>query len=247
MSWAPFRALVGYAEAAMSDGRRVLVIDDDRLICQLLAEYLAPHGYAVVAAHSGPEGVNRALAPDIDVVLLDVMLPGMDGFEVLKRIRARSMVPVMMLTARGTEKERIAGLDAGADDYVPKTFSHRELLARLNALMRRAKPELRGSAQEEAYGVWLDPAQRIAKKDGARVDLTAVEFDILLALLRARGRVLSREQLLQEASQRAPEVSDRSIDVHVSSIRRKLGYEKTSGCIETVRSMGYRLRDPEGE
>lgn len=237
---------LGYSEAEMIEGLRALVIDDDRLICQLLAEYLAPHGYTVLAAHTGPEGVSRALLPDIDVVLLDVMLPGMDGFEVLRRIRARSTVPVMMLTARGTENERIAGLDSGADDYVPKTFSHRELLARLNALMRRAKPALCEPPLEEAYGIVLDAAQRVARKDGVRIDLTAVEFDILLALMRARGRVLSREQLLQEASQRGPDVSDRSVDVHVSSIRRKLGYEKTSGCIETVRSMGYRFREPEG-
>lgn len=240
------RRRFGYAEAGMNEGLRALVIDDDRLICQLLAEYLTPHGYDVQAVHTGPEGVNRALAPDVDVVLLDVMLPGLDGFEVLKRIRARSNVPVLMLTARGTEKERIIGLDSGADDYVPKTFSHRELLARLNALMRRAKPSHGESALEEAYGISMDPSQRVATKDGARVDFTAVEFDILLTLIRARGRVLSREQLLREASPRGPEVSDRSVDVHVSSIRRKLGYEKASGCIETVRSMGYRLRDPEG-
>lgn len=238
-------AAFGYAEAEMSEGARVLVIDDDRMICQLLAEYLAPHGYTVLAAHNGPDGVALALQPETDVVLLDVMLPGMDGFEVLKRIRARSSVPVLMLTARGTEQERIAGLDSGADDYVPKTFSHRELLARLNALMRRAKPASREPATEEAFGISLDPSQRMARKQGVRIDLTAVEFDILLALMRARGRVLSREQLLQEASQRGPEVSDRSIDVHVSSIRRKLGYERSSGCIETVRSLGYRLRDPE--
>ena len=232
----------------MSEGLRALVIDDDRLICQLLAEYLAPHGYQVVAAHNGPDGVALALSPGVDIVLLDVMLPGLDGFEVLKRIRARSDVPVMMLTARGSEKERIAGLDLGADDYVPKTFSHRELLARLNALMRRARPAaVRENSVEEAYGISLDPAQRLARRDGARVDLTAVEFDILLALMRARGRVLTREQLLQEASQRGPDVSDRAIDVHVSSIRRKLGFEKSAGCIETVRSVGYRFRHPEGE
>jgi two-component system response regulator CpxR len=227
----------------MSPAVRALVIDDDRLICQLLAEYLAPHGYDVVAAHNGPDGVNAALAAGVDVVLLDVMLPGLDGFEVLKRIRARSNVPVLMLTARGTEKERIAGLDAGADDYVPKTFSHRELLARLNALMRRTKPALREETIEEAFGLSLDPAQRLAKRDGTRIDLTAVEFDLLLALMRARGRVLSREQLLQEASQRGPDVSDRSVDVHVSSLRRKLG----APYIETVRSLGYRFRDPEGD
>lgn len=225
---------------------RALVIDDDRLICQLLAEYLAPHGYEVSAAHNGIDGAAKAAGSEFDVVILDVMLPGIDGFEVLKRIRARSDVPVMMLTARGSEKERIAGLDGGADDYVPKTFSHRELLARLNALMRRARPGARNTILE-AVGITVDPHQRIAKKDGQRVDLTAVEFDMLLALMRAGGRVLSREQLLAEASQRGPEVSDRSVDVHISSLRRKLGHERASSCIETVRSLGYRFRDTEDE
>lgn len=228
----------------MSPTVRALVIDDDRLICQLLAEYLAPHGYEVTAAHNGADGVARALGPDVDVVILDVMLPGMDGFEVLRRIRARSNVPVLMLTARGSEQERIAGLDTGADDYVPKTFSHRELLARLNALVRRSRSVT--PAILENCGVVLDSSQRIARCDGERVDFTAVEFDVLHALMSANGRVLSREQLLQEASQRGPDVSDRSVDVHISSIRRKLGPVRAN-CIETVRSIGYRFRDPAGE
>ena len=225
---------------------RALVIDDDRLICQLLAEYLAPHGYEVSAAHTGPYGAAKAVSPEIDVVILDVMLPEMDGFEVLKRIRARSDVPVMMLTARGSERERIAGLDGGADDYVPKTFSHRELLARLNALVRRAHL---GSRRDTLTGdgITVDARQRIARRDGVRVDLTAVEFDMLLALMRAGGRVLSREQLLAESSQRGPDVSDRAVDVHISSLRRKLGHERASGCIETVRSLGYRFRESEDE
>lgn len=222
---------------------RTLVIDDDRLVCQLLAEYLAPNGYDVVSAHSGPEGVEMALSPDIEVVILDVMLPGMDGFEVLRKIRLRSDVPILMLTARGSEKERIAGLDIGADDYVPKTFSHRELLSRLNALMRRTRISARQGVVE-AYGIALDPSQRVARRDGQRVELTAVEFDILLALMRSGGRVLSREQLLEDASQRGPEVSDRAIDVHISSLRKKLGEERSTSCIETVRSLGYRFRDP---
>lgn len=236
---------VGYPEAEMGATIRTLVIDDDRLICQLLAEYLAPHGYEVTAAHSGLEGAAKAVGQDVDLVILDVMLPGIDGFEVLRRIRSRSDVPLLMLTARGSEKERIAGLDAGADDYVPKTFSHRELLARLNALMRRTATGRR-DVLFSAVGISVDPRQRLVKKDGVRVDLTAVEFDMLLALMRADGRVLSREQLLAEASQRGPDVSDRAVDVHISSLRKKLGYEIASGCIETVRSLGYRFRDAEG-
>ena len=227
----------------MAELVRALVIDDDRLICQLLAEYLAPHGYQMTAAHTGPEGVAAALSPHIDLVILDVMLPGMDGFEVLRRIRLRSDVPVLMLTARGGEAERIAGLDSGADDYVPKTFSHRELLARLNALMRRSRA-MESEGATESSDIALDPARRVATVQGARIELTAVEFDILLALMRGRGRVLSREQLLEDASQRGPDVSDRSVDVHISSLRRKLGHGK-SVCIETVRSLGYRFREPE--
>lgn len=224
-------------------GVRTLLIDDDKMFCQLLAEYLQPHGYEVAAVHTGTEGASRAVSSEVDLVLLDVMLPGSGGFEVLKRIRTVSKVPIMMLTARGSEQERILGLDLGADEYVPKTFSHRELLARLNALMRRCQPSSRHD-EVGAFGISLDPARRLARTAAGRVDLTAVEFDILLALMRAEGRVLSREQLLREASQRADDVSDRAIDVHVSSIRRKLGYEKTAGCIETVRSVGYRFRDP---
>lgn len=229
----------------MSPLVRALVIDDDRLICQLLAEYLAPHGYEVTAAHTGADGVARAISPDIDIVILDVMLPGMDGFEVLRRIRVRSNVPVLMLTARGSEQERILGLDMGADDYVPKTFSHRELLARLNALVRRSRSAAAPTILE-ACGIVLDSGQRIVKCDGERLDVTTVEFDVLHALMSANGRVLSREQLLQEASQRGPDVSDRSVDVHISSIRRKLGPVRAN-CIETVRSIGYRFRDPAGE
>jgi len=236
----------GYPEADMAQPVRALVIDDDRLMCQLLAQYLAPHGFDVVAAHTGPEGVTRALAPDIEIVILDVMLPGLDGFGVLRAIRARSDVPVLMLTARGEEQERISGLDLGADDYVPKTFSHRELLARIQALLRRSRSAPKTDVLE-AYGISLDSARRVVRRNGGRIELTTVEFDVLQALMRAGGRVLSRDQLLQEASQRGPDVSDRAVDVHISSLRRKLGHERSAGCIETVRSLGYRFRNPEGD
>lgn len=225
---------------------RLLVIDDDRMMCQLLSEYLAPHGYDVVTAYTGEEGATRAVSADVDAVILDVMLPGMNGFKVLQKIRARSAVPVLMLTARAHEDERISGLDGGADDYVSKAFSHRELLARLNAVVRRTKAAT-SSDVLEGGGISLDSAKRVVRRGAARLDLTPGEFDILLALMRAHGRVLTREQLLH-ASERGLDVSDRSVDVHISSLRRKLGDEsKPALCIETVRSLGYRFHDPERE
>lgn len=222
---------------------RILVIDDDRMLCRLLRDYLEPNGFAVSFAHNGVDGVKGALAGEFDAVILDVMLPGLDGFEVLRRIRAVSNVPILMLTARGEEPDRIAGLNRGADDYVPKTFSHNELLARLRAVVRRAMGGKLESGME-ARGLTLDPERRVVRLDDARVDLTAVEFDMLQALMRADGRVLSREQLLQEASSRGMEVSDRSVDVHISSLRKKLGDDqKPPRFIETVRSVGYRFRN----
>lgn len=224
---------------------RILVIDDDRLLCRLLRDYLEPNGFAVSFAHNGPEGVKGALSGEFDAVILDVMLPGLDGFEVLRRIRAVSNIPIVMLTARGEEPDRVAGLNRGADDYIPKTFSHTELLARLNAVVRRSigtRPE----APIELRGIAVDPERRAVRVNDARVELTAVEFDMLLALLRANGRVLSREQLLQEASSRGMDVSDRSVDVHISSLRRKLGDDqKPPRYIETVRSLGYRFQTDE--
>ena len=230
----------------MDERRRVLVVDDDRCLCQLLRDYLALHGYDVSSAHTGIDGVNLALSSDPDAIILDVMLPGIDGFEVMRRIRHRSNVPILMLTARGEEPDRIEGLNKGADDYLPKTFSRKELLARLNAVIRRASE----SRRDENYSIGelaVDSARREARLNNVRLDLTAVEFDMLLALLRAGGRVLSREQLLQEACKRGLGVSDRSVDVHISSLRRKLGDElKSPRYIETIRNIGYRLTSPEG-
>ena len=229
----------------MDDPLRVLVVDDDRFLCQLLRDYLALHRYEVLFAHNGPDGLALALSSEVDAVILDVMLPGMDGFEVMRRIRDRSSVPILMLTARGDEPDRIAGLNKGADDYLPKTFSHKELLARLNAVIRRTT----SGRNKECYSsgeLAVDSARRLARLGETRLDLTPVEFDILLALLRAGGRVLSREQLLQEASKRGFDVSERSVDVHISSLRRKLG-DGTSPTryIETVRNIGYRLGSAE--
>lgn len=229
---------------------RILVIDDDRKLCRLIRDYLAPMGYSVEAVHTGPEGVERATAGSWHAVLLDLMLPGLDGFEVLKRIRARTDVPVLMLTARGDEADRIVGLEMGADDYLPKTFSTRELLARLRAVTRRstrARPEEDDADQELVVGpLRLRPSARSAVLGDAPLTLTPVEYDLLVSLARARGRVKTREALLDEIRERDYDVFDRSIDVHISALRRKLGDDpKTPRFIRTLRSAGYMMVDPE--
>jgi DNA-binding response OmpR family regulator len=242
---------------ASAEGRtRLLMIDDDRKLCRLVASYLEPLGFDVTAAHTGPEGVERATASDAawHAVILDVMLPGIDGFEVLKRIRARSQVPVLMLTARGDETDRIVGLEVGADDYLPKTFSTRELLARLRAVLRRSA----ASAAAEHRNGDAPPAEvvvgllrvnldaRSAVMDSTPLVLTPVEFDLLASLAKAKGRVKTRESLLDECRDRNYDVFDRSIDVHVSSLRKKLGDDaKEPRYIRTVRSAGYMMVGPE--
>lgn len=221
--------------------QRVLVIDDDRKLCRLIRDYLGPLGYAVSAAHTGPEGIAAATGEPWHAVILDVMLPGCDGFAVLEQIRAKSRVPVLMLTARGEETDRVAGLDGGADDYLPKTFSTRELLARLRAVTRRAATT---AAEENATvvvgDVTVDPNTRTATHVGKSLVLTPVEFDLLHALVRAAGRVKTRDELMAEIREREYEVFDRSIDVHIAALRKKLGDTAQSPrYIQTVRAAGY--------
>jgi len=227
---------------------RILVIDDDRKLCRLIGEYLGPMGYRVEAVHSGPEGVVRATGEGWDAVILDVMLPGLDGFEVLKRIRASSDVPVLMLTARGDEADRIVGLEMGADDYLPKTFSSRELLARLRAVTRRAvaRPAQEKVEREVVVGpLRINPGSRAAVMGDRPLSLTPVEFDLLLSLARACGRVKTRERLLEEIRERDYDVFDRSIDVHISALRKKLGDDaREPRFIRTLRSAGYMMVDP---
>lgn len=227
---------------------RVLLVEDDRKLCRLLAEYLGPMGYEVHAVHDGPAGVAAATEGSWQAVILDVMLPGLDGFEVLRRIRRDSTVPVLMLTARGDEADRIVGLEMGADDYLPKTFSPRELLARLRAVTRRSHPVTppadAGDPGQEIVvrDLHVNPATRTAVLGDRPLSLTAVEFDLLISLARAPGRVKTREQLLEEVRERDYEVFDRSIDVHISALRKKLGEDaRTPRFIETVRSVGYRM------
>ncbi len=226
---------------------RLLMIDDDLKLCRLVKDYLEPRGYEVEAAHTGPLGLEKVTAGDYHAVILDVMLPGMDGFEVLRQIRRVSTVPVLMLTALGDESDRIVGLEIGADDYLPKTFSTRELLARLRAVTRRSTltaQQTQASVPNEIviHDLCLNPDARKATLGGQPLNLTALEFDLLLSLTRAADRVLSREQLLDDISGRDYEVFDRSIDVHISLLRRKLGDDpKAPKYIKTVRSVGYML------
>ncbi len=230
-------------DGAAKSGLRVLVIDDDPKLCRLIGKYLTPLGYEVEAAHTGPKGLQRALEWAPDAVLLDVMLPDLDGFEVLKGIRRRSNVPVLMLTGRGEETDRVVGLEMGADDYMPKTLSPREMLARLRAVMRRAQAPAPADepAGELSNGpLRLQPDSRTAVLGDQPLQLTALEFDLLSTLLRAVGRVCSREQLLSAIADREHEAFDRSIDVHICALRQKLGDNpRQPTFIRTVRSVGY--------
>ncbi len=240
-------------DASAAGRTRLLVIDDDRELCWLIRDYLEPLGYEVTAAHNGPAGLEQAVADPFDAVILDVMLPGLDGFEVLKRIRQQSNVPVLMLTARGEEADRIAGLEVGADDYLPKTFSTRELLARLRAVLRRtsaapAKSAPDAEAELVVGSLRLNPGTRTAVLGDQPLSLTALEFELLACLARGRGRVKSREQLLEAITERNYDVFDRSIDVHIWSLRKKLGDDpKQPRFIRTIRSVGYMLINPDYE
>ena len=228
--------------------RRLLVIDDDRKLAGLIRDYLTPMGYEVELRHNGPDGLAEALAFPYEAVILDVMMPGMDGFGVLKELRKKSDVPVLMLTALGDEADRIVGLEIGADDYLPKTFSSRELLARLRAVTRRSRVQIDADTPRELSAGLL----RLCEEThtvvlGANpLDLTTLEFAILAALLKSKGRVKTRERLIEEVSERRFDIFDRSIDVHVSSLRKKLGDDaKNPRFIRTIRGIGYTLHEPE--
>jgi DNA-binding response OmpR family regulator len=225
-----------------------LIVDDDTKLCRLIQDYLKPMGYDVAMAHTGASGLELALAEQFGAAILDVMLPGMDDFEVLRQLRTKSNVPVVMLTGRGEESDRIAGLDMGADDYLPKTFSMRELLARLRAVIRRSiatpiRNGTRNAAPIRVAELTVHPEARSASIGQQLLQLTTVEFNLLFSLARAAGRVKTREQLLLEVVDRNFEAFDRSIDVHISSLRKKLGDDpKMPRFIVTIRSAGYMMR-----
>ena len=222
----------------------VLLIDDDVELCSMLTEYLGRYGFRVHAVHRGDDGLKIARTGRWAIVLLDVMLPGMDGFEVLKQIRAASQVNVLLLTARGEDVDRIVGLEIGADDYLPKPFNPRELLARVRAILRRAgaiAPKDQ-SAPLRVDDLELDPAARMVIESGKQIELTSVEFALLEALMRSPGQVISREQLAESVLGRKFDPFDRSLDMHVSRLRRKLGETGAHDeRVKTVRGTGYQL------
>ncbi|MBI5445642.1 MAG: response regulator transcription factor [Deltaproteobacteria bacterium] len=221
----------------------LLLVEDDARLASLTREYLGRHDVVVTVEPDGNRGLRSALAHRYDVVLLDLMLPGRSGMEVCQRLREQSDVPIVMVTARGEEADRVLGLELGADDYVAKPFSPRELLARIRAVVRRARgqagPRRRPFAQG---GLLLDPASRAAELDGRTLELTSYEFDLLHALAERAGRVISREQLMELARGNAEEAYDRSIDVHISRIRSKLGDDpRNPTFLRTVRGVGYQF------
>ncbi|MGI9102066.1 MAG: response regulator [Terriglobales bacterium] len=229
---------------------RVLIVDDDVELCELVTEYLTPEAFEVEVVHNGVDGLKRALSGEHAIVILDVMLPGMNGLEVLRRLRAESRVPVLILTARGDDVDRIVGLEIGADDYLPKPFNPRELVARTRAILRRTLQPAAPPLEKIAVGdVELDPAARVVRRGGEAVELTSVEFGMLEALMRAAGQVVTRESLAQSVLGRRFMPYDRSIDMHVSKLRKKLGDpSEDSERIKTIRGVGYVFTRPsEGE
>jgi DNA-binding response OmpR family regulator len=238
---------------------RVLIIDDDRDLTAMLAEYLSPEGFVVETAHSGEDGLAAALAADYSLIILDVMLPRINGLEVLRRFRARSACPVIMLTARGQDVDRIVGLEIGADDYLAKPFNARELLARMHAVLRRSQASsaaagvavgtAAGGAAGASHGgdgvlavgdVVIDARARTVRRGGETVELTSLEFELLKVLVAAAGEVVSREALFDQVLRREYNVFDRSIDNHVSSLRKKLGSRVGDAeRIRSIRNAGY--------
>ena len=218
---------------------RVLIVDDDVELCGLLAERLSTEGFAIESVYDGPRGLERALSQEHALVVLDLMLPGMGGLDVLRRLRAQSAVPVLILTARGEDVERILGLEIGADDYLPKPFNPRELIARIRAILRRTGRESTAASPLIVGDLRLDPAAREARLNGAPLDLTSVEFTLLEILLHAAGHVVTREHLTETVLGRKLGSFDRVIDVHVSNVRKKLGPAPGGERIKAVRGSGY--------
>ncbi|TDY00522.1 response regulator transcription factor [Thiohalophilus thiocyanatoxydans] len=220
---------------------RILLIDDDTELTGMLSDYLGAEGFTVDAVYDGESGVAAALTAQYDVVVLDVMLPRLNGVEVLRQIRQQSRIPVLMLTARGDDVDRIVGLELGADDYLPKPCNPRELAARLRAILRRTH-EVDAGEQRTVGRITLDPARRVACWGEQRLELTSTEFNILESLMRHAGQVVSKADLSDEALGRELERYDRGLDMHVSNLRRKLGsLSDGRSPIQTVRGVGYQL------
>jgi len=220
---------------------RILIIDDDEELCELVSEYLTGEGFETEMAHDGESGLQRALSNEFDLVTLDVMLPKKNGFDVLRELRQTSKIPVLMLTARGEDMERITGLEIGADDYLAKPFNPRELAARLRAILRRVET----TAQTDTDKLQVDDVEvqisaRSAIRRGADLNLTSVEFDLLTELLRQAGKVVKKEELSERVLERRLSPFDRSLDMHISNLRKKLGSrDGDAERIKTIRSVGY--------
>ncbi|HWT66111.1 MAG TPA: response regulator transcription factor [Terracidiphilus sp.] len=228
------------AEAARpDDAARVLLVDDDTALCASLQRLLRMEGFTVDLAHTEPDGMQRAIAADYALIILDVMLPGGDGRLALRKIRAQSEVPIIMLTARGDESDRIAGLESGADDYLPKPFSPRELVARIRAVLKRRLPQPPQSQVVEVGDLVIHPLTRRVLKDGDELQLTGAEFDILLHLVKSAGKVTSRDEIAEVCLGRQVGPFDRSVDNHISNLRKKLGPFGDAERIRSARGAGY--------
>lgn len=224
---------------------KILLVDDDEELTELITEYLSVEDFEILTVYDGKTGLEKGLNGDFNLMILDVMLPQMNGFEVLKKLRESSNLPVLMLTARGEDMERITGLESGADDYLPKPFNPRELVARIGAILRRTqgvenKEFLEDGAKIEIGDVEVNPAARIARKGDEVLQLTSVEFDLLVALLKEAGKIVNKEDLSQTVLGRRLSPFDRSLDMHISNLRKKLG-DRADGNdrIKTIRSVGY--------
>jgi two-component system response regulator CpxR len=223
----------------------ILVVDDDVRLCQLIAEFFSGSGYVIRSVHDGPSGLAKALEGQVDLILLDVMLPGLDGFELLTQLRRRSAVPVIMLTARGAQHDRVVGLNAGADDYLSKPFGPEELAARIAAVLRRSRHTLSDKPEVISVGrLRLSAATRRAWIADEPIDITATEFDILDLLARAAGRVVTRDEVCGMLYQRPATPFERAVEVHISRLRRKT--EGAGVVIRTIRGSGYLLAEDEG-
>jgi two-component system, OmpR family, response regulator CpxR len=222
---------------------RILIIDDDEELCELVAEYLTVEGFETKAVHDGAAGLDSALSGDYDMAVLDVMLPKMNGFDVLRSLRSSSRLPVLMLTARGDDMERIVGLEIGADDYLPKPFNPRELVARLRAILRRsetADASDRASDKVVVEDLELARSARTVRLSGDEIPLTSVEFDLLTELAAEAGKVVRKDDLSERVLERKLSPYDRSLDMHISNLRKKLGPRPDgSERIKTIRSVGY--------
>ena len=219
---------------------KILIIDDDEELCELVSEYLSAEDFQVESANDGETGLNKALSGDYDLAILDVMLPKINGFDVLRQLRERSKMPVLMLTARGDDTERIVGLEIGADDYLPKPFNPRELLARLRAILRRARSDGSSPEKLQVDDLEISTSSRSVRIDGREISVTSVEFDLLRALVKEAGKIVKKDALSEEVLERELSPYDRSLDMHISNLRKKLGPRSDgSDRIKTVRSVGY--------